>query len=451
MAKKGIRFVDIKEKLNRKAEPKRTTKKVKSIDFKSVSKTKDIFGRNLKIWKSLEEKINGILSFYQFDVIETPVIEYKDLVFKGVWKKDDQQKKRFFFVEKTGEKSMVLRPDLLSGMLRSYFENKMQNLNQPVRLYSLGPVFLDIEDNNFSQNNQLTLEAIGDSSPIVEIEMINTVKRLLDDFGFEKISVEIDNIGCEKCKEAYEKEVKKYYRDIKTKVCTKCKKHIKEDFLKVLECKDEKCVALRANLKSFDQFWCTDCKTHFAAITDYLDFLKIEHSSVAGLNKYTSFDNKIVFKINVIDKERKYEAAVGSRHDELIRTVSNNGKYGVGCNINTNLLFRLFRDNDQKDGKKEKDFSVFLIQIGDTAKRKAFEIVESLRKEGILAKTSLSKDSLRAQISMAEKEKVNCILIIGQEEVIRGEVILRDFQSGLQESVSFAKLIPNLIKRKLAN
>ncbi len=149
---------------------------------------------------------------------------------------------------------MVLRPDLLSGILRSYFENKMQNLNQPVRLYSLGPVFFDAEENNFSQNNQLTLEAIGDGSPIVEIEMINSVKRLLDDFGLENISVDIDNIGCEKCKEAYEKEVKKYYRDIKTKVCAKCKKYTKEEFLKVLECKDEKCKALRANLKSFDQF-----------------------------------------------------------------------------------------------------------------------------------------------------------------------------------------------------
>jgi histidyl-tRNA synthetase len=179
--------------------------------------------------------------------------------------------------------------------------------------------------------------------------------------------------------------------------------------------------------------------------------LKIEHVAHQGLNKYTEFDNKIVFKINVTDKERKHEAAHGSRHDELIRTISNNGKYGVGCTINTNLLFKLFRDAHQKDANQEKDFSVFLIQIGDTAKRKAFEIVESLRKEGILAKTSLSKDSLRAQISMAEKEKVNCILIIGQEEVIRGEVILRDFQSGLQESVSFAKLIPNLIKRKAAN
>ena len=183
-------------------------------------------------------------------------------------------------------------------------------------------------------------------------------------------------------------------------------------------------------------------------ISEYLDFLKVEYSLTANLDKYTPFDNKIIFKVNAFDKDKKYEAAFGSRHDSLIRNISNNGKYAVGCNVNLNLLFKAFRENVQKNKPEEKEFSVFLIQIGDTAKRKAFEVVESLRKEGIVAKTNLSKDSLRAQISMAEKEKVNCILIVGQEEVIRGEVILRDFQSGLQESVSFAKLIPNLIKRK---
>jgi len=130
----------------------------------------------------------------------------------------------------------------------------------------------------------------------------------------------------------------------------------------------------------------------------------------------------------------------------LIKTISNNGRSGVGATLDVSVLFKLIRD--QKADKEDKDFSVFLVQIGDTAKRKAFEIVENLRKENILVKTNLSKDSLRAQIAIAEKEKVNCILVIGQEEVMRGEVIIRDFQSGLQESVSFAKLIPNLIKRK---
>lgn len=149
---------------------------------------------------------------------------------------------------------MMLRPDLMSGILRSYFENKMQNQSQPVRFFSLGPVFIDDEEKNFSQYSQLTLEAIGDSSAIIEIEIINTIKNLFEDFGFGNVSVEIDNIGCEKCKEAYEKEVKKYYKDIKTKVCTKCKKITKDNFLKLLDCNEEKCKALRFGLKSFDEF-----------------------------------------------------------------------------------------------------------------------------------------------------------------------------------------------------
>jgi len=136
----------------------------------------------------------------------------------------------------------------------------------------------------------------------------------------------------------------------------------------------------------------------------------------------------------------------GFSHDDLMKTISNNGRSGVGLTIDVNALFKSLRD--YKVAKEEKEFSVFLVQIGDTAKRKAFEIIEDLRKENIHIKTNLSKDSLRTQIATAEKERVNCILVIGQEEVMRGEVIIRDFQSGLQESVSFAKLVPNLLKRK---
>jgi len=132
-----------------------------------------------------------------------------------------------------------------------------------------------------------------------------------------------------------------------------------------------------------------------------------------------------------------------------MKTISNNGRSGVGLTIDVNVLFKFLRD--YRTAKEEKEFSVFLVQIGDTAKRKAFEIIEDLRKENIHIKTNLSKDSLRTQIAMAEKERVNCILVIGQEEVMRGEVIIRDFQSGLQESVSFAKLVPNLLKRKNHN
>lgn len=147
-----------------------------------------------------------------------------------------------------------------------------------------------------------------------------------------------------------------------------------------------------------------------------------------------------------MEGDKKRNLGFGFRHDDLMKTISNNGKSGVGLTIDVNILFKSLRD--YKINKEEKEFSVFLVQIGDTAKRKAFEIIEDLRKENIHIKTNLSKDSLRTQIATAEKERVNCILVIGQEEVMRGEVIIRDFQSGLQESVSFAKLVPNLLKRK---
>lgn len=446
MVKKGIRFVDIKEKLNHKTDAKRGIKTNKSIVLKTVNKTKDVFGHNLKLWKSLEHKIEKILGFYQYNKIETPMIEYTELVLGGNLKNESENKKQFFLVDKAGEKSIILRPELISGMIRSYFENKMQNQNQPVKMYELGQVFWDQSESFFSQFYQLSLEAIGDQSPIVEVEMINTIKKLLEDFKVSNVSFEINNIGCEHCRDTYIKEIKKFYKERKTKVCSKCKKALKENIWDIFNCHEEKCKAIRSGLTNFEDFWCSDCKNHFASIVEYLEFLKIPYEINSKLWGVSQFETKFVFKINYNEGEKKKNIGYGVRHDDLIKTISSSGRFGVGATLDASALFKLIRD--QKVDKEDKDFSIFLVQIGDTAKRKAFEIVENLRKENILVKTNLSKDSLRAQIAIAEKERVNCILVIGQEEVMRGEVIIRDFQSGLQESVSFAKLIPNLIKRK---
>ena len=446
MVKKGIRFVDIKEKLNHKTDSKKSIKTNKNIVLKTVTKTKDVFGHNLKLWKILENKIEKILEFYQFMRIETPMVEYAELVLGGILKHESDNKKQLFFVEKSGEKSIILRPELISGMIRSYFENKMQNLNQPVKFYSLGQVFVDKPDNVFNQFYQLSLESIGDPSPIIEVEMMYAIRKLLEDFTINNILFEINNIGCEHCRDIYAKEIKKYFKEKKTKLCSKCKKALKENVWEIFDCHEEKCKALRSGLVNFEEFWCNDCREHFSTIIEYLEFLKIPYEINNKLRGNNQFENKFVFKIYYMDADKKKSIGMGFRHDDLLKTISSSGRSGVGIVLDVNTLFKTIRD--QKNIKEEKDFSVFLIQIGDTAKRKAFEIVEDLRKENILVKTNLSKDSLRAQIAVAEKEKVNCILVIGQEEVMRGEVIIRDFQSGLQESVSFAKLIPNLVKRR---
>jgi len=229
MAKKGIRFVDIKEKLNHKTDSKRSTKTNKNIVLKTVTKTKDVFGHNLKLWKTLEHKIEKNLEFYGYSKIETPIIEYTELVLGGMLKAESENKKQFFLVDKNGEKSIIMRPELISGIVRSYFENKMQNQNQPVKMYALGQVFCDKVENMFSQYHQLSLEAIGDQSPIVDVEMINTIKKLLEEFKINNIIFEVNNIGCDHCQEIYVKEIKKFYKEKKVKLCNKCKKYLKDN------------------------------------------------------------------------------------------------------------------------------------------------------------------------------------------------------------------------------
>jgi len=325
----------------------------------------------------------------------------------------------------------------------------MFNLPQPLKLYSFGPNFRHgkPQAGRYRQFYQFNLEIIGEGSPALDAELIMILKIFLESLGFnfETINLHLNSIGCHKCRPLYKKALIRYYRQNSKKICSQCKKRLKVNPLRVLDCKDKKCFIVKENVPSFLDYLCPECQDHFKAILEILDHLNIPYildkTLVRGMDYYT----RTVFEILKSDQEKQLSLGGGGRYDYLVKILGGPDKPAVGFAFGAERLIEELKKTKKKLGYPQPE--VFLIQIGDAARKQSFVLLEKLRKENILTFANLDKDSLRVQLENADRWGVRYALILGQQEILDGMIILKDMNSGLQETVLLDKIINELKKR----
>jgi histidyl-tRNA synthetase len=377
-------------------------------------------------------------------------VEETEVFSKGVGLSTDIVEKEMYSFKTKGGDSLTLRPEGTAGVVRAYIENNMSTWPQPVKLYYSGPMFRheSPQKDRYRQLFQFGLEALGDPSPVMDVEIIWVSHLIFNALGFKDINFELNSIGCPNCRADYLKVIKAFYKTKTNKLCPTCKERFKTNPLRLLDCKEEKCSELRSSLPSILDSLCSECHDHFHSVLDILDYLQVPYILnpylVRGLDYYT----KTVFEIKSSYANGNLSLGGGGRYDGLVKLLGGANQPAVGVAFGIDRIVSAFEAIHDKEpnGKKNK---VFLVQIGDAARKKAFLLIEELRKNGLSIYSSLSKDSLRNQLKIADREKVKLSLILGQEEVREDRIIIRDMESGIQEVVMQEKLVAS-VKKKLA-
>jgi histidyl-tRNA synthetase len=293
---------------------------------------------------------------------------------------------------------------------------------------------------------QFGLEIIGEPKPIAEAIIIRILKSIFEELDLPPIIVRINSIGDKECRGAYRKELVNYYRKKTSQLCPDCKRRLKENPLRLLDCKEEKCLEIKAGAPQMANYLCPSCKQHFREVLEALDsadiFYILDNHLVRGLDYYS----RTVFE--VFSNENPDDAlAGGGRYDYLARTLGKKDVAGIGAAIGVNRVVQLMQDK-KIPLRQKKQSKIFLIQLGNAAKYKSLEIIEMFRRSHLPINQSVSKDSLRGQLNLAAKLDITLALILGQQEVLKNSIILRDMKSGTQETIEIKDLV-EVIKKKL--
>jgi histidyl-tRNA synthetase len=407
--------------------------------FQSPTGMKDVLPEEQIYFDIIEKTAKEYADFYTFLKIDTPILEDYQLFVKGTGEETDIVEKQMYVLKTKGDEILALRPEFTPGLARAYFENGMIAWPHPIKLYSLGPVFRyeKPQAGRYRQFHQLNFESFGSPKPIVDVEIIWLFYNILKDLKIKDLTVQINSIGDSLCRPYYKKVLVRYLKSQERNLCPTCKKRLRLNPLRILDCKEEKCQKVAANAPQLIDHLCEGCKDHFKKVLEHLDDLDIPYILnpylVRGLDYYT----KTVFEIvSQSGPEGRQNALVGGgRYDDLLKLIGKKDIPACGGAMGLERVIALMKDNNYKTTPIVPQ--IFIAQLGDKAKTQALKLMEGLRKINIVAESHLSKDSLTNQLKIANKLNVKFAVIIGEEEVLTKAVIIRDMHNGTQTSVPF--------------
>lgn len=437
---------------NKKTVSQQTIKKELPTSLKGM---KDILDDEYYAYQGLFEKAQEIAVYYGFKPIETPIMERDEVFSKAIGEGTDVVDKEMYSFRSKGGDKIAIRPEYTAGVMRAYIEHGMQNLPQPVMLYSYGQVYRheNPQKGRLRQFRQFNLEIIGTSKSIADALIIRTLTTILEEYGFKDLIVDINSMGDKETRPALIKDIINYYKKHISQMCKDCQERIKSNPLRLLDCKQEICQPFKENAPSSLSHLSSDAKSHFKEVLQYLEEMgipyRINNSLVRGLDYYS----RTVFEVVKIDKdengkEREITITGGGRYDYLAKMMGNKKdvpSVGTALGIERIMMFEECKKLSPRIMKTPK---IYFIQLGFEAKLKSLCILETLRKAKVPVYQSLSKDSLSAQLAQAEKLSIPYAIIFGQKEAMDNTVIVRDMSTHSQDTVKIDALSDYIKKLK---
>ena len=423
---------------------------MKKLKFQSPTGMHDILLEEQKYFQKICEVCEDIADFYQFQKIETPILEETELFSKGTGLTTDIVQKQMYSLRTKGGDYLTLRPEFTPGVVRAYIEHGMFNLPQPVKFYSIGPLFRyeSPQAGRYRQFHQFNFEVLGEESSVIDAQLLQVFYNILKELKLKNLIVEINSIGDGQCRPYYKKLLLSYFKSREATLCADCRRRLRENPLRVLDCKEEKCQRIVSQAPQMVDHLCDECKAHFKEVLEFLDEIELPYRLnpylVRGLDYYT----KTVFEILEEDETGRGQGALvaGGRYDGLIKLLGGRDTPASGGAGGIERIINLIKTR-QIRFKKEKEPGIFLAQLGTLAKRKSLRLLEDFRKAKIPVAESFGRDSLNAQMARADKIGVSHTLILGQREALEGTIIIRDMASGGQNTIKIEKAVSEMQKR----
>ena len=429
-----------------KKQPDRAMAK-ENIKLQTPKGMRDLIGEEYYRYQGFFEKAAEVSIYYGFQPIETPILESEGLFYHSVGAHTDIIEKELYTLRTRGGDRLALRPEGTAPIMRAYFEHGLQSQPQPVMLYYHGPFFRhdNPQKGRHREFRQFGLEVIGSGKSITDALVIRLVTTILAEAGLPGLTVEINSIGDRDCRPIWRRELNNYYRKRAKEICADCRERLKDNPIRLLDCKNPKCQVLKVEAPSVISYLCAPCKQHFKEVLECLEAMSIAYIISNNLVRGLDYYSRTIFEVSLPPSESDQQIpgltlAGGGRYDYLARALGSKKLVpAVGVAIGAdrvlatpgvaNLLPRLI--------KKPK---IFFIQLGSEAKMRSLSVIEILRHAKVPVAHSLSKDSLSVQLGIAEKINIPYAMILGQKEVIDGTVIIRDMRTRSQDTVTLDNL-----------
>ena len=407
--------------------------------------TKDILPDTVGDWLFVEENIRSLCKRFGYQEIRTPMFEHTELFQRGIGEGTDVVDKEMYTFTDRGDRSITLRPENTASAVRAYLQNKLYAENALTKLFYIGSMFRydRPQAGRMREFHQFGVEAIGESNPAVDAEIILLAMKLLQGLGLNDLELYINSVGCPNCRAKYRTMLQDFFRDKLDDLCEDCRSRFDRAPMRILDCKRDAEKPYMKDAPKITDCLCDECSDHFQKLQKHLTKagvkFELDPRLVRGLDYYT----KTAFEVKYPPLGAQSAVAGGGRYDGLIEEMGGNPTPAVGFATGLErVLLALEKQGLLPD--KNRSVDVYVVALGEAAQEEAFKLVMDLRDAGFSAAVDYAGRSMKAQMKQANKLGAKFAAIMGDDELSEGVVMLRDMAGSEQEKVPVSELFNKL-------
>jgi histidyl-tRNA synthetase len=413
------------------------------VAIKAVRGVRDILPTESRRWQRVEAAARGVFEAYGYREIRLPLFERTELFARGIGDETDIVKKEMYTFDDRGGDSLTLRPEATASVLRAYIEHGLHVQPKPVRLYTLGPMFRyeRPQAGRYRQFHQANVEALGEIHPALDAEVI---AMLIDFFGAlglgDRVALHLNSIGDAGTRPAYVARLREYLIPLSEKLCAECRQRVERNTLRVLDCKVPGCQPLIEKAPSILDSLPPEAAQHFESVRRSLDALGVAYTVNPRLVRGLDYYVRTTFELKTGELGAQDAVAGGGRYDGLIEHLDGPADPGIGFAIGLERVVLLLGEAEAAAAPL-----ALVIPVGDAALQRLLPVARRARQGGAQVEVGYGVRKLTKELERANRMGVDWAVIAGDNELAKGEAVLKEMKTGEQRPVALDRLADELI------
>ena len=415
-----------------------------SVRYRSLKGMKDLLPPESFLWAAIQSKARALFESFGFSEISTPLVEYAELFTRHVGPTTDiVEKQMYIFKDKKGD-SIALRPEGTAPIVRAYLEHQLYHPDPYQKFYYWGPMYRyeRMQKGRYRQHTQLGVEVFGATHPRIDAETIALLAQFYRVVGIEAFEVQINSMGCRECRPKFLKKLLDDLKPKKAELCHDCQRRLEKNPMRVLDCKEEGCQQRVKGAPRILEHLCRDCEGHFEGLKEALHQLNVVYTInpfvVRGLDYYV----KTAFEIVSSALGAQSSLGGGGRYDGLVKSLGGADIPGFGFGAGIERLVLALPDA----GKTGIRTDLFVAALGSKAQAFSYALVNKFRTRGVRTEVDYENRPLKAQMKKADRLGARYVLMMGDEEMDKGEALLRNMDTKEQKSIPMGDLLKRIKK-----
>jgi len=410
--------------------------------IKTLRGFRDISGEELDKFKHIEAVARKYLNLLNFTEIELPILEKTELFVRSIGDTTDIVEKEMFTFTDIGGDSLTMRPEATAGMVRAYLQSGLYATERVSKLFTMGPMFRHEkpQKGRFREFHQIDVEAFGIDDPLIDAELLWMIHMLLDELRVNNFEIEVNSVGCPECRESFRRVLVDYFKTKKEMLCEDCMRRLDRNPLRIFDCKNNQCIEVSKESPLLFEYLCEGCRRHFDEFQRHVDSfgfsVTINKRLVRGLDYYT----RTVFEVTSNDLGAQKAFMAGGRYDNLVEEMGGPKTPGTGFAIGVERLALITL--------KERAITTptfFFAYLGERAKQYLIPLIKAFAEANFSLSYSYDGRSLKSQMRYADSLKADFVIILGDDEIDKGIVVLRNMKTKVQYELL---LDPSILPRE---